>query len=128
MHKAANSQDLDCLLLELSSKLNSPKTCKSMDDLMAITTEYLRIVEHSTDLRTICTAVDSIIETHSEDDSIEVFKQCRVLEVLQAVCPKLLPMIRQKLKSKTASDEEADVLNDVNDNLEAFIGYKKSYV
>lgn len=125
MSAATNSADLDCLLLELSAKLNSPLTCKSYEDLAVVTREYLLVIENSKDLRTVCTAVDAVIETHSEDDSVAVFRDCGVLAVLQRVAPKLLQMVKQALKE--SDGEEADVLGDVADNLEPFIAYKSKH-
>lgn len=123
MHAVCKSAELDCLMLELSAKLHGPLVCKSAADLALVTREYLLVVEASADLRTVCTAVDALIETHSEDDSAPVFRDCQALAVLERVAPKLLPMVRERLK--TAEPDEADVLGDVADNLEAFIAYKR---
>ena len=102
MNAAFKSTDLNCLLLELSAKLNSPFACKLPADLRVITLEYLRVIEAADDLRTVCKAVDSLIETHSEDDSAPVFRDCQALAVLERVAPSLLQMIKQRLPELTA--------------------------
>lgn len=123
-HNLVGSQELDRLLLKLSSHLHSNQNIRSADDLEMMTLAYLQVIDASNDLVTVCTAVDAIIETHSEDDHKAVFAKCAVLDVLGKIKGSLLKMIKQKLKDRE-ENEDLDVLQDVTDNLEGFLDYKR---
>lgn len=85
---------------------------------------YSKVVELSKDLYTVCTALDAIIEVHSEDDMKHVYKACGLDQQLGAIKQSVLKMIREELK-KTQDEEQVELFTDVQDNLEAFIDYKK---
>lgn len=123
-HNLIGSQELDKLLLKFSAHLHSNVNIRSAEDLEMVTGAYLQVVDASKDLATVCTAVDAIIETHSEDDHKAVFAKCGVLEVLGKIKGSLLGMIKQKIKEGEDS-ADLDVLQDVSDNLEGFLDYKR---
>jgi hypothetical protein len=123
---ALGSRTLNCALLRLCARLHNNNNIKSAQDLTEVTKVFLQVIENSKDLFTVCTAVDGLIELHSEDDLKQVFQETNCVQVLTKVQPALFELIKAEGKKQPAPDEETQELySDVMENLVPFLKYKK---
>ena len=94
-----------------------------------ISAVYNKVINMSKDLYTICTAIDCVIETHSEDDMIEVYRETGLGETLARIETDVLKMVKlERSKMDDGDVEDRELYSDVCDNLHAFIEYKQKFL